>query len=269
MRLKVLLAAFAGGLLAQVAVAQAPAPAAPAPDPQNILYLDLSTGGRVAIQLRPDKAPNSVERIKTLTRRGFYNGLTFHRVIEGFMAQTGDPKGTGEGGSDLPDLKAEFNDMPHVRGEMAMARAQSEDSANSQFFIMLSPNLRLDGKYSPIGRVISGMAYVDAIERGEPPPNPSRILRASIAADGVAPPPLGPAPAAAAEGAAAAAADVAASQAGQAALAADEAAKAAGAGDRATAAERAAAAKVAAEAAAQAAGDAAEVAAKTPPKKKR
>jgi len=269
MRLKVLLAALVGGLLAQVAVAQAPTPAAPPPDPQNVLYLDLSTGGRVAIQLRPDKAPNSVERIKTLVRRGFYNGLTFHRVIEGFMAQTGDPKGTGEGGSDLPDLKAEFNDMPHVRGEMAMARAQSVDSANSQFFIMLSPNLRLDGKYSPIGRVISGMAYVDAIERGEPPANPSRILRASIAADGVAPPAPGVAPVAAAEGAAAAAADVAAAQAGQAALAADEAAKAAGAGDRATAAERAAAAKVAAEAAAQAAGDAAEVATKTPPKKKR
>jgi cyclophilin family peptidyl-prolyl cis-trans isomerase len=263
MRLKVLLAAIAGGLLAQVAVAQAPAPAAPpAPDPQNILYLDLSTGGRVAIQLRPDKAPNSVERIKTLTRRGFYNGLTFHRVIEGFMAQTGDPKGTGEGGSDLPDLKAEFNDMPHVRGEMAMARAQSVDSANSQFFIMLSPNLRLDGKYSPIGRVISGMAYVDAIERGEPPENPSRIVRASIAADGVAPPVAVAAPAA--QGAVAAAADVAATQAGQAALAADEAAKAADAGDRVTAAERAGAAKIAAEAAAQAAGDAAEVAAKAP-----
>lgn len=189
MRFKVMFATIAGALLAQVAAAQTPAPpVTPAPDPQNILYLDLSTGGRVAIQLRPDKAPNSVERIKVLTRRGFYNGLTFHRVIEGFMAQTGDPKGTGEGGSDLPDLKAEFNDMPHVRGEMAMARAQSEDSANSQFFIMLSPNLRLDGKYSPIGRVVSGMAYVDAIERGEPPANPSRILRASLAADGVAPP---------------------------------------------------------------------------------
>jgi cyclophilin family peptidyl-prolyl cis-trans isomerase len=207
MRFKVMIAAIAGALLAQVAAAQTPAPAAPpASDPQNILYLDLSTGGRVAIQLRPDKAPNSVERIKVLTRRGFYNGLTFHRVIEGFMAQTGDPKGTGEGGSDLPDLKAEFNDMPHVRGEMAMARAQSEDSANSQFFIMLSPNLRLDGKYSPIGRVISGMAYVDAIERGEPPANPSRILRASIAADGVAPPPVAAVPVDTAQGAAAAAA---------------------------------------------------------------
>ena len=199
MRFRFMLATIGGALLAQVAAAQTPAPAAPpAPDPQNILYLDLSTGGRVAIQLRPDKAPNSVERIKLLTARGFYNGLTFHRVIEGFMAQTGDPKGTGEGGSDLPDLKAEFNDMPHVRGEMAMARAQAPDSANSQFFIMLSPNLRLDGKYSPIGRVISGMAYVDAIERGEPPANPSRILRASLASDGVAPPDFAAAAAAAA-----------------------------------------------------------------------
>ena len=190
MRLKVLAAAFFGTLLATGVAAQGPnPPAAPTADPENILYLDLSTGGRVAIQLRPDKAPNSVERIKTLTRRGFYNGLTFHRVIEGFMAQTGDPKGTGEGGSDLPDLKAEFNDMPHVRGEVAMARAQSVDSANSQFYIMMMPNLKLDGKYSPIGRVISGMNYVDAIERGEPPQNPSKILRASIAADGIAPPP--------------------------------------------------------------------------------
>ncbi|MDB5689595.1 MAG: peptidyl-prolyl cis-trans isomerase, cyclophilin type [Sphingomonas bacterium] len=214
MRFKVMLATIAGALLAQVAAAQTPAPAAPpAPDPQNILYLDLSTGGRVAIQLRPDKAPNSVERIKVLTRRGFYDGLTFHRVIEGFMAQTGDPKGTGEGGSDLPDLKAEFNDMPHVRGEMAMARAQSEDSANSQFFIMLSPNLRLDGKYSPIGRVVSGMAYVDAIERGEPPANPSRILRASLASDGIAPPPVAAAPAGPPQDAPAATAPAASAQA--------------------------------------------------------
>ena len=172
-------------------------PVAPPADPQNILDLDLSTGGRVEILLRPDKAPLSVERIKVLTRRGFYNGLTFHRVIEGFMAQTGDPKGTGEGGSELPNLKAEFNDLPHVRGTVSMARAQDNDSANSQFFIMLSPNLKLDGKYSPIGRVTSGMAYVDAIERGEPPANPSKIVRASIASDGVSPPAATPAPAAA------------------------------------------------------------------------
>src|SRR5690606_28601989 len=125
---------------------------------------NLSNGGEVRLQLRPDKAPNSVERIKVLARRGFYDGLTFHRVIEGFMAQGGDPKGDGSGGSDLPDLKAEFNDLPHVRGTMSMARAQSPDSANSQFFIMLMPNLNLDGNYTAVGRVISGMHYVDAME---------------------------------------------------------------------------------------------------------
>jgi len=184
MRAKLFLAALTGLFAAGVATAQTPPAAPPPPDPQNILNLDLSTGGRVQILLRPDKAPIAVERIKTLVARHFYDGLTFHRVIEGFMAQGGDPQGTGEGGSDLPDLKAEFNDLPHVRGVMSMARAQSVDSANSQFFIMLSPNLRLDGKYTAVGRVISGMAYVDAIERGEPPANPSRIVHASMAAEG-------------------------------------------------------------------------------------
>ncbi|MEH3106701.1 MAG: peptidylprolyl isomerase [Sphingomonas fennica] len=178
----------------QAAVAQAPAtPAtapAPAADPDNLLNLDLSTGGRVTIELRPDKAPLSVERIKLLTRRGFYDGLTFHRVIEGFMAQTGDPKGDGTGGSELPDLKAEFNDLPHVRGVMSMARAQSPDSANSQFFIVTSPTLALDKNYTAIGRVTTGMAYVDAIEQGEPPANPSRIVHASL---GVQPPFVPPA----------------------------------------------------------------------------
>jgi cyclophilin family peptidyl-prolyl cis-trans isomerase len=183
-RSKFVLAALAGLFAAGTAIAQiAPADVPPPPDPQNILNLDLSTGGRVKIQLRPDKAPNSVERIKTLVRRHFYDGLIFHRVIEGFMAQGGDPKGTGEGGSDLPDLKAEFNDLPHVRGTMAMARAQSPDSANSQFFVMLQPNLGLDGNYTAIGRVIGGMQYVDAIEKGEPPANPSKIVRASIESD--------------------------------------------------------------------------------------
>jgi cyclophilin family peptidyl-prolyl cis-trans isomerase len=182
MRFKLLLTALAGFFVANAVPAQTP-PAPPPADPQNILNIDLSTGGRVSILLRPDKAPMAVERIKTLTRRGFYNGLIFHRVIEGFMAQGGDPKGTGEGGSELPDLKAEFNDLPHVRGVMSMARSQSEDSANSQFFIMLSPNLKLDGKYTAIGRVISGMAYVDLLEKGEPPANPSRIVKASMAAD--------------------------------------------------------------------------------------
>ncbi len=176
-------------------------PPEPAPDPQNILLLDLSTGGQVAIQLRPDVAPAHVERIKTLTRQGFYNGLTFHRVIEGFMAQGGDPQGTGQGGSTLPDLKAEFNGLPHVRGTVSMARANEPDSANSQFFIMLMPRLSLDHKYTAFGRVISGMNYVDAIERGEPPANPSRIVRATIAADGAtaaAVPVSAPAPAPAA-----------------------------------------------------------------------
>ena len=181
MRAKLFLAALTGLFAASVATAQTPPAAPPPPDPANILNLDLSTGGRVQILLRPDKAPMAVERIKTLVHRHFYDGLTFHRVIEGFMAQGGDPKGTGEGGSDLPDLKAEFNDLPHVRGVMSMARAQSQDSANSQFFIMLSPNLRLDGKYTVVGRVISGMAYVDAIERGEPAANPSKIVKATMA----------------------------------------------------------------------------------------
>ena len=190
MRLKLILAAIAGMLLAPQVAAQVPAP-----DPENVLLLDLSTGGRVAIQLRPDVAPRHVERVKTLVRQNFYNGLTFHRVIEGFMAQTGDPKGTGEGGSTLPDLAAEFSALPHVRGAVSMARTDSPNSANSQFFIMLAPRMGLDGKYSVFGRVISGMDYVDLIERGEPPANPSRILRASIAADNIPPPPPVAAPA--------------------------------------------------------------------------
>ena len=153
-------------------------------DLENILYLDLSNGQRVAIRLMPDWAPGHVERIKTLTRQGFYDGHKFHRVIDGFMAQTGDPTGTGTGGSPLPDLKAEFNGLPHVRGSVSMARAQEEDSANSQFFIVFYPNLALlDRKYTNFGRVIAGMDAVDAIERGEPPANPTYIVQASIAAD--------------------------------------------------------------------------------------
>ncbi|WP_417593598.1 peptidylprolyl isomerase [Parasphingorhabdus sp.] len=167
---------------AQETEEKTPAPASVPPE-ENILYLDLSTGGRVTIQLFSALAPNHVERIKTLTRRGFYDGIIFHRVIEGFMAQTGDPTGTGTGGSDLPDLKAEFGKFPHVRGVVSMARSTSEDSANSQFFIVFYPRFSLDGKYTAFGRVTSGMEYVDAIARGEPPLNPSRILQASIAAD--------------------------------------------------------------------------------------
>ena len=167
-------------------------------DPQNVWDLDLSSGGRVRIQLRPDIAPSHVERVKELTRQGFYNGLKFHRVIPGFMAQGGDPKGDGTGGSTLPDLKAEFNPMPHLRGTVSMARAQSEDSANSQFFIVFLPRMQLDKKYTVFGRVIEGMQYVDAIAQGEPPANPTLILQASIESDGKPPvtalptPPIAP-----------------------------------------------------------------------------
>lgn len=180
------------------AATPAPAPRAPltalAPEgiqgnPEWQLALDLSTGGRVVIQLRPDAAPAHVERIKTLARQGFYNGLTFHRVIEGFMAQGGDPRGNGSGGSTLPNLNAEFNDLPHVRGTVSMARAESPNSANSQFFIMLLPRLSLDRNYTVFGRVVSGMEYVDRMEVGEPPANPSRIVQASIVADNLPPPP--------------------------------------------------------------------------------
>ncbi len=154
-------------------------------DKENILLLDLSTGERVAIRLVPQWAPNHVERIKTLAREGFYNGVPFHRVIDGFMAQTGDPTGTGQGGSTLPDLEEEFNMLPHVRGTVSMARANDENSANSQFFIVFYPRFALDRRYTNFGRVISNMAAVDAIQRGEPPANPTRILQASIAADNV------------------------------------------------------------------------------------
>lgn len=201
MRFVAFMLALAGSLFALPASAQiVPGPAGRATPPAttdkaNLWLLDLSTGGRVTIWLRPDVAPKAVERIKELTRRKFYDGLLFHRVIEGFMAQGGDPKGDGTGGSDLPDLQKEFNYLPHVRGAVSSARAQSEDSANSQFFIMFAPRLQLDQKYTVFGRVIDGMQYVDAIPRGEPPANPARILHAYIAED--SPPPYTPAPAAA------------------------------------------------------------------------
>ena len=192
MRLKLAVALAAGlyamsPLGAQTTPLSAP-PATPALEPENTLHLDLSTGGRVSIQLRPDVAPKHVERIKTLARQGFYNGIVFHRVIDGFMAQTGDPTFTGTGGSPLPDLPAEFSGLPHMRGAVSAARSESPDSANSQFFITFAPRLALDGKYSVFGRVVGGMQYVDAIERGEPPANPARIVKASIGADNIAPP---------------------------------------------------------------------------------
>jgi peptidylprolyl isomerase len=177
------------------AFAQTTAPAPAAPDLENMLVLDLSTGGRVTIQMYPAVAAAHVERIKTLTRQGFYNGVIFHRVIDGFMAQTGDPKGTGQGGSELPDLKAEFNRIPHLRGTVSMARTNDPDTANSQFFICFQPRFSLDNKYTVFGRVTSGMQFVDAIERGEPPLNPSKVLQASIAADNVPPPAFAPSPA--------------------------------------------------------------------------
>ena len=167
----------------------------PAHDPENVLVLDLSNGGRVQIRLVPAWAPAHVERIKTLTQQGFYNGVVFHRVIEGFMAQTGDPTGTGSGGSPLPDLKAEFNMVPHVRGSVSMARTDLPDTANSQFFIVFYPRFALDHRYTNFGRVISGMDVVDTIERGEPPANPTKVLQASLASQNLSPPvPAPPAP---------------------------------------------------------------------------
>ena len=171
-----------------MAAAPAPVPVAPAiiappevaANPANRLTLELSNGGTVVILLRPDLAPHHIAQIQTLVRRGFYNGLAFHRVIPGFMAQGGDPKGTGEGGSDLPDIKAEFTSVPFLRGTVGAARAESPDSANSQFFIMFVPNSSLDNDYTVIGRVISGMDAVDKIAPGEPPADPTKIVRAYL-----------------------------------------------------------------------------------------
>ena len=151
-----------------------------AANPANRWTLQLSNGGTVVIQLRPDLAPHHIERIQTLVRRGFYDGLTFHRVVPGFMAQGGDPKGTGEGGSELPDLKAEFTPVPFLRGTVGAARAQALDTANSQFFIMFAPDSTLDNNYTVIGRVVSGMDAVDKIAPGEPPAEPTKIVRATL-----------------------------------------------------------------------------------------
>ncbi len=176
-------------------------PAEVAADPANKWTLELSNGGKVVVQLRPDIAPQHVYRIQQLTTAGFYNGLTFHRVIPGFMAQGGDPQGTGQGGSKLPDLAAEFNAMPHLRGVASMARAESPNSANSQFFIMLAPRMTLDNKYSAFGRVVEGMAAVDSIAVGEPPAQPTRIVRAIIGGPLPAPPVVAAVPAPAPEAA--------------------------------------------------------------------
>ncbi len=182
---KLIIAAVAALL---IAAAPGPPPSAPsivAPadvsaNPANHLFLDLSTGGTVEIVLRPDLAPQHIERIQALVRQGFYNGLTFHRVIPDFMAQGGDPKGTGEGGSSLPDLKAEFTTVPFLRGTVGMARTEQPDTANSQFFIMFVPHPELDGNYTVVGRVVKGMEAVDAIAPGEPPENPTKIVKAYL-----------------------------------------------------------------------------------------
>ncbi|GAA4018271.1 peptidylprolyl isomerase [Sphingomonas swuensis] len=178
------MALFAAAAPAQV---QAPAPGLPinapaevAADLSNRLIIDLSSGGQVVVQMRPDAAPLMVERVKTLVRQGFYNGLPFHRVIPGFMAQGGDPKGDGTGGSPLPDVKAEFNTLPHLRGTVAAARSSNPDSANSQFYIMFAPRVSLDNKYTVFGRVLSGMNFVDQIAPGEPPAEPTRIVKATL-----------------------------------------------------------------------------------------
>ena len=145
------------------------------------LTLSLSSGGDVVIKLRPDLAPDHVERITSLAKSGFYDGVKFHRVIPGFMAQGGDPTGTGMGGSDLPDLKAEFSSEPHVRGVCSMARAQNPNSANSQFFICFDDATFLDNQYTVWGNVESGMEHVDALPVGEPPRDPGKILKATVA----------------------------------------------------------------------------------------
>jgi peptidylprolyl isomerase len=154
-------------------------------DPENTMILE-TTKGRVVIAMRPDLAPGHVDHIKKLVREGFYDGIVFHRVIDGFMAQTGCPHGTGTGGSKYPDLKAEFNAEPHVRGITSMARAQNPNSANSQFFIVFDDARFLDKQYTVWGKVVDGMDNVDGIKRGEPVRDPDKIVVAKIAADDAA-----------------------------------------------------------------------------------
>lgn len=156
-------------------------------NPEDTLYMDLPEG-RVTIQMFPERAPQHVERIKQLTREGFYNGLTFHRVIDGFMAQTGDPTGTGMGGSKYPDLPAEFTDYKYKRGTIGMARTANPNSANSQFFICFTDTgcSSLTGQYTVWGQVVDGMQYVDEIAKGEPPAHPDKIVKMTVAADDMA-----------------------------------------------------------------------------------
>ena len=151
-------------------------------DLENTIYMELEAG-RVVIELKPEVAPGHVNRIKELAREGFYDGTPFHRVIEGFMAQGGDPTGTGTGGSSKPNLKAEFSEEKHLRGTASMARAQNPDSANSQFFICFEEAPFLNRQYTVWGQVTEGMEHVDALPRGEPVPNPGRIVSMRVAAD--------------------------------------------------------------------------------------
>ncbi len=152
-------------------------------NPENILLMETSQGD-VVIELLPDLAPQHVARVKELAREGFYDGVVFHRVIEGFMAQGGDPTGTGMGGSEKPDLPAEFNAEPHVRGICSMARSQNPNSANSQFFIVFGDSGFLDNQYTVWGRVIEGMDNVDKFKRGEPAQGPDKMISVKVAADG-------------------------------------------------------------------------------------
>ncbi len=152
-------------------------------DPENTLYIDLKNNCRVVVKLLPKVAPKHVARVKKLAREKFYDGIIFHRVIEGFMAQTGDPTGTGMGGSKYPDLPAEFSSMPFKRGTVGAARAMDPNSANSQFFIMFKDGRFLDGKYTVWGVVVKGMDCVDKIARGEPPAHPDKMLKVRVAAD--------------------------------------------------------------------------------------
>jgi peptidylprolyl isomerase len=155
----------------------------PGVDPENALVVD-TTPGRIIIKLRNDVAPGHAERMKLLAREEFYDDVPFHRVIEGFMAQTGDGEfGNGTGGSEYPDLKSEFSDVPYVRGTVGMARSSSPHSANSQFFIMFDEGSFLNGQYTVVGEVVSGMDVVDKLKRGEPPANPDKILKMQVAAD--------------------------------------------------------------------------------------
>lgn len=173
---------FLSSLAVLAALILFPLSSAGAQDLENTLYLDLKDG-RVEIRLRPDLAPNHVARVKELARAGFYDGIIFHRVIDGFMAQTGDPTGTGRGGSDKPDLKAEFSSASFKRGVLGMARSSSPNSANSQFFIMFANGDWLNGQYTVFGEIVDGMQYVDNITKGEPPANPDKIIKMQVAAD--------------------------------------------------------------------------------------